>query len=178
MRALVVYESMYGNTHLIAEAIADGLRLHAPTTVVAVGEADAAGVAGVDLIVVGGPTHGHGMSRASTRAGAVAAAGKPGSELVLEPDAAGTGLREWFSSVGRLETRAAAFDTRVDAPVMLTGRASKGIARQLEHSGARLACKPESFLVKANHLEPDEERRAREWGDRLGRVLDAVHRVP
>ena len=40
MRALVVYESMYGNTHLIANAIAEGLRAHVETVVVPVGEAD------------------------------------------------------------------------------------------------------------------------------------------
>src|SRR5437870_872583 len=33
MDALVVYESMYGNTHLIASALAEGLREHAEVTV-------------------------------------------------------------------------------------------------------------------------------------------------
>ena len=117
MRALIVYESMYGNTHLIANAIAEGLRTHAETVVVPVGEADASLVERSDLVVVGGPTHAHGMSRDSTRQGAVAAAEKPGAELTLDPDAAGSGLREWLASVGRFATPAAAFDARVDLPV-------------------------------------------------------------
>jgi hypothetical protein len=49
---------------------------------------------------------------------------------------------------------AAAFDTRVDLPVALTGRASKGIARKLRRHGATLISRPESFLVtKDNHFD-------------------------
>jgi menaquinone-dependent protoporphyrinogen IX oxidase len=178
MKALVVYESMYGNTHLVANAIADGLRRHMDATVVPVRDADAALVADADVVIIGGPTHAHGMSHASTRKGAVEAAEKPGSELVLDagddPDAYGEGLREWFDALPAIPTSAAAFDTRVEMPAVLTGRASKGIARKLRHHGAALLAEPESFFVtKANRLEPDEETRAREWGDRLGGLVDA-----
>ena len=38
MRALVVYESMYGNTRVVANRIADGLRATHEVTVVPVGE--------------------------------------------------------------------------------------------------------------------------------------------
>ena len=179
MKALVVYESMYGNTHLIASAIADGLREHADTTVVAVYEVDASLVSSADVIVVGGPTHAHGMSRPVTRDNAVAAAEKPDAELVLDgdPDAYGLGLREWFASLSEISARAAAFDTRADMPAAFTGRASKGIARKLRHLGADLIDEPQSFFVtKANHLEPDEEARAREWGGRLALSLESLHR--
>ena len=178
MKAVVVYESMYGNTHAVANAIADGLRQHMDATVVPVHDADASVVAGADVVIVGGPTHAHGMSHAGTRKGAVTAAGKPGSDLVLDagddPDAYSVGLREWFSSLPDLATNAAAFDTRMDAPAAFTGRASKGIARKLRHHGAALLAEPESFFVtKTNHLEADEETRARKWGDRLGSLVDA-----
>src|SRR3954471_21728716 len=116
MKAVVVYESMYGNTHLVANAIAQGLREIGETAVVPVGEADAAITGDVDLIVIGGPTHVHGMSRPSTRKSAVAAAEKGGAGVTVDPDAEGAGLREWFASVERFPLRAAAFDTRVDAP--------------------------------------------------------------
>ena len=111
MKAVVVYESMYGNTHLIADAIADGLRVHGETIVVPVGDADAGAIADADVIVVGGPTHAHGMTHANTRKGAIEAAEKPGSDLVLDEDAdaEGPGLREWFASLDQLPTRAAAF---------------------------------------------------------------------
>jgi hypothetical protein len=41
--------------------------------------------------------------------------------------------------------RATAFDTRIDAPVALTGRASKGITRMLRHHGFTVVADPESF---------------------------------
>jgi len=77
MQAVVVYESMYGNTHMIADAIGAGLKTASDVSVVPVSQASRAVLAGADLVVVGGPTHAHGMSRAATRQGAVKAADKP-----------------------------------------------------------------------------------------------------
>ena len=172
MKAVVIYESMYGNTHQIASAIGEGLRSVAEVVVVPVGEADAELVKSADVVVVGGPTHAHGMSHASTRKGAVEAAEKEGADLVLDPDAGDQGLREWFASQDRVFTSAAAFDTRFDLPAAITGRASKGIARNLRHHGATLIAEPESFFVKKdNHLAPDQEARARQWGTQLARSL-------
>jgi hypothetical protein len=171
MRAVVVYESMYGNTHLVADAIGAGLGAAYEVAVVPVDEANHAVLDGADLIVVGGPTHVHGMSRASTRQSAVADAHKPGSDLTLDPDAEGPGLRDWFAALPKLQARAAAFDTRVDMPAVLSGRAAKGIGQQLRQHGLDLVAEPESFLVtKHNHLEPDQVDRARDWGRRLGRA--------
>lgn len=171
MRAVVVYESMYGNTHLIADAIADGLRSAATVTVVPVGRADAEALAGADLLVVGGPTHVHGMSRAGTRKAAAEAAAEPDARLELEPDAEGDGLREWFDGLEHAAPGAAAFDTRMRGPATVTGRASKGIAKRLRALGAALVVDPQSFLVtKENQLLPDEAEHAREWGARLARV--------
>jgi hypothetical protein len=173
MKALVIYESMYGNTHLIACAVAGGLRSHVETTVVRVDEVDPKLVESADVIVVGGPTHAHGMSRPSTRKAAVEAAEKAGSNLVLDAERPEPGLREWFESVDRLDKKAAAFDTRIDMPPVLTGRASKGIARELRHRGATLISEPRSFFVtKDNHLEPHEESEAHEWGALLAKTLD------
>jgi hypothetical protein len=168
MQAVVVYESMYGNTHLIADAIGAGLKTAFHVSVVPVSQASPAILDGADLVVVGGPTHVHGMSRASTRKAAVQAADKPASPLTVEPDAPGPGLREWFGSLGRHPVRAAAFDTRVHGPAALTGRASKGIAHLLRTHGFDLVAEPESFLVtKQDRLEPQETGRAREWGAKL-----------
>ena len=124
MRAVVVYESMYGNTHRIADAIGAGLEAAFDVRVVPVSHAGPEVIADADLVVVGGPTHAHGMSRASTRKAAVQAADKPVGGLTVEPDAMGPGLRDWFGSLGDYPARAAAFDTRVHGPAALTGRAA------------------------------------------------------
>lgn len=173
MRAVVVYESMYGNTRKIAEAIAAGLGPE--TTCVQVAKVAPDMITSADLLVVGGPTHAWNMSRASTREAAVRDAQKPGSALALEPDAAGPGLREWFASLGELRCRAVAFDTRVKMPPPLGGRASKGIAKQLQQHGAAPAARSQSFFVtKANTLHSGEEERARAWGAQLSGVLSAL----
>ena len=178
MRAVVVYESMYGNTHLVADAVADGLRSvdAVDAEVVGVAHASADALAGVDVVVVGGPTHVHGLSRPSTRKAAAEAAAKPDSGVELDPDAEGEGLREWFDAVGGLPAHAAAFDTRIDAPAAFTGRASKGIAKRLRHHGCELLDEPHSFLVtKDNHLEDHEVQEARSWGRRLGVTATGGH---
>ena len=136
MRAVVVYESMYGNTHLLRTPSESG---SAPPSTSAFSRVTARPevVADADLVVVGGPTHIHGMSRASTRKAAVQAADKPVGGLKVEPDALGPGLREWFGWLGRYPVRAAAFDTRTHGHATLTGRAAKGIARRLREHGFR-----------------------------------------
>lgn len=168
MRAVVVYESMYGNTRAVAEAIGEGLRSVHDVVVVPVGRAGPEVVDGAALLVVGGPTHAHGMTRQRTRQAAAEMAGQRDTTVVLEDGAAGPGVREWLASLGHLDVPAAAFDTRVDWPVMLSGRASKGIDRELARHGAHRAADPESFLVtKENELEPGEKDRARRWGESL-----------
>jgi hypothetical protein len=168
MRAVVVYESMYGNTHLVADAIAAGLRPAFDVSVVPVSEVSPAVLADADLVVVGGPTHAHGMSWAATRKAAVEAANKPVTPLKVEPDALGPGLRDWFDSLGRYSVKAAAFDTRMHGPAALTGRASKAVTRSLRAHGFDVVAEPESFLVtKQDLLEPQESTRAREWGTML-----------
>jgi hypothetical protein len=169
MRAVVVYESMYGNTRVVAEAIGAGLSEEHDVVVVPAGEADEAVVEGAQLLVVGGPTHAHGMTRRRTREAAAEAARKPGSGLQLEDGATGAGVREWLASIGHLNVMAAAFDTRMHGPVALTGRASKTINRELGRRGFLPLGEPESFLVaKDNHLDPGEAERARQWGQHLG----------
>lgn len=176
MRAVVIFESMYGNTHLVADAIGLGLRTAAfDVSIVPVSQASPAALADADLVVVGGPTHVHGMSRASTRKAAVEAADKPDSNLKAEPDALTLGLREWFGSLGRYPVRAAAFDTRLRGPAVLTGRASKRVARQLRAHGFDVVTEPESFLVtNQNRLVPHEFTRACEWGTKLAAGIAAT----
>ena len=171
MRALVVYESMYGNTHVVAGNIADGLRSDFEVTLVPVAEASWDLIADADLLVAGAPTHMHGMSSRSTRRMAAEAADKDGSGLRIEPDAGGPGMRDWLGDLGHRDGLAATFDTRLNGVPAFTGRASRPMARLLKRHGRQLVAAPESFLVGSqNTLLDGEAERARRWGMTLGAV--------
>src|SRR5438128_1914914 len=108
-RALVVYESMFGNTELIARAIAAGLGLPAEDCV-EVNSAPSEIGPEVDLLVVGGPTHTFGMTHPNTRAAAVEQGAQEGH--AIEPGA--LGVREWLDGLAPLQSgiAVAAFDTK------------------------------------------------------------------
>jgi hypothetical protein len=178
MRALVVYESMYGNTRTVAQHVADGLQSRFQVTVVPVEDATVELVAGADLLVVGGPTHVHGLSTGMSRQAAADAAEKDPALTLEGTFSNGVGLREWLATVAAGAAAAAAFDTRVPAPAAFTGRASRGIARRLRDRGFHLAVAPESFLVdKHNQLVAGEVSRAAAWGATLARVVNSTPEV-
>ncbi len=176
MRALVVYESIYGNTHTVAEGIAVGLRPEGDVRVVSVGDATNDLVRWADLVVVGAPTHIHGMTRSSSRKSAIDNATRSGGTVTLDPAADGPGVRDWLRSVeGVRDKRAAAFDTRLPGPAVFTGRASGGIVRGLRRHGFSIAGKPQSFLVgKDSRLIQGETERAVRWGAELASELVPV----
>ncbi|WP_194411003.1 flavodoxin family protein [Microbacterium cremeum] len=170
-RVVIVYESMFGSTRLIAEAIAEGMRPTVPVTVVpiaAVGDFPGE----TDLLVVGGPTHAHGMSRPESRSDAVRWAANEQLDLQLDDAWHDTGIREWLKSSPPHVDHFAAFDTRVDMPRLFTGSAAAAIDRKLGKLGAHRLSDPRSFLVdRSSTLEPGEIDRARAWGAELAERL-------
>jgi len=166
MKVLIVFESAYGNTRQVADAIGAGFEDRDEVTLVPVAEGVPTPLP-ADLIVVGGPTHVHGLATPTSWRAAVEAAGQDPT-LTLEPTACGAHLREWLNALPHSQGRAAAFDTRVDAPVLLTGHASATIARRLKRRGYHLIVDPESFLVDHESTLIDGElERARRWGEAL-----------
>jgi hypothetical protein len=173
MTVLVVYESMYGSTQAIAEAIAEGLAPAGPVRVVEVGAlAKSPGGRSIsqdlELLVVGGPTHAFGLSRPNTRQDAARDA--PRGEVV----SAGMGLREWLTElklpVGG--TRFAAFDTKVLRP-KLPGSAAKSADKQLRQMGGRSVADPRSFGVhgKSDGIVEGELENAKAWGAALAALV-------
>ena len=170
MKALVVYESMYGNTEQIARAIAEGLSSHIPVEAFEVGDAPTTIGPDVALLVVGGPTHMFGLSRPGSRESAA----ERGNGHVISSR---IGLREWFETLEsqNLDIPAAAFDTTIHKPrfVRYFGTASGKASGRLKRRGFKLAASPERFWVvdAAGPLVDGEIERARTWGMRLGAEL-------
>ena len=165
MKALVVYESMWGNTEQVARSIAAGLAQELDVAVVEVVEAPDSIPEDVALTVVGGPTHAFSLSRPRTRQDAFKQGATQGGEAV--------GIREW---IGRLRSHAhaapvATFDTRVDKVRRLPGSAARKAAKLARHRGFAAATGPESFYVfdTKGPLLPGELDRARDWGIRLAK---------
>ncbi|TXN28966.1 flavodoxin domain-containing protein [Lacisediminihabitans profunda] len=175
MKALVIYESMFGSTRRIAEQIAVGLAESSTVVLVRVHDADPLGIGLADLIVVGAPTHVHGMSMPATRATAAAMSNDPQRHLALESGAVGVGVREWLETVPTGSGLFAAFDTRRDMARILTGAASVSIGKTLARRGLRQVSRRSSFLVDdAEAIKAGELERARAWGERIGRLATAA----
>jgi hypothetical protein len=123
------------------------------------------------MLVVGGPNHAFGMPRKSTREGAVR---DHGAEI---PDTR-FGLHEWLDRVQLPRyLNAAAFDTRMDHPTLITklDHAAKTEEKLLRGLGATLAAPAEHFFVTdtPGPLADGEEDRARRWGMALGELVAA-----
>ena len=170
MRALVVYESMFGNTQVIAEAIAEGLSERMDVEALEVGAAPTR-IDDVAILIIGGPTHAFGLSRPGTRQDAARQATQG---LVSR----GLGLREWLTSLeGPAGVAAATFDTRIAKP-RLPGSAARAAEKQLRRLSCRLLTPAESFYVEGTlgPLQAGERERARRWGKTLGsRIGDLRH---
>jgi hypothetical protein len=163
MKVLVIYEPMFGNTQVIANAIGEGIADANEVVVAPAARVTAKLVAGADLVVVGAQTQD--PSRPGNRKSAARVAAGPASTVTLAESSDGQGLNEWFASLATTRARAAAFDTRTAGKVALTGRASLGIRRQLLTHGFSVVDVPHSFLVtEDDELRPGEAERARLWG--------------
>ena len=170
MRALVVYESVYRNTR----AIAEGLEPLGAVEAKSIYETADSDPDQVDLLVVGGPTHMHGLTSSLSRRLAIQAGEEDGVEI--ERGARDQrGLRQWLAERSGGGRKAASFDTRLDRSRTLTGVAARGIARRLHGCGYELLTKPESFLVEdaEGPLAAGELERARGWGAKLAAAAQA-----
>jgi flavodoxin I len=140
MKALIVYDSVYGNTEKIAKAIAEAITPSGEVKVLRAGEANPSELASIDLLIVGSPTHG----------------GRP-----MPP------VQDFLNKVPKLQgINVAAFDTRSQAKLArVFGSAAGRIARNLEKKGGTLIASPEGFFVTSTKgpLKEGELERAAGW---------------
>ena len=165
MTALVVHESHWGNTRQVAQAIADGLADSdgGPVQVVDVAAAPSPLPDGVDLVVLGGPTHAFSMSRPATRRDAHDRGAEAGHE--------GPGIREWLATLpaGDTSCAVATFDTRAEQVRRLPGSAARAAGRFVSRHRLGTMVATESFYVAdaPGPLVDGELERARAWGRAL-----------
>jgi flavodoxin len=142
MKALVVYDSAYGNTKSVAEAIAgslDGLQASS----VPVGDFKPEALSAGDLLVVGSPINGW----------------RPTPKITALLSALGNGA---LTGV-----KAAAFDTRVR--MFIHGDAAKKITHALKAGGADIIAEPMPFYVRGSEgpLRSGEIEKAEGWARTL-----------
>jgi flavodoxin len=140
VKALIIYDSVYGSTEEIAKAITGAITCEVRT--VRVAEASPADVRSTDLLIVGSPTHG----------------GRPTPAI--------QGLLDGIADSSLNNIRVAAFDTRLSGRLVgIFGYASGKIADALKAKGGTLVPPPEGFFVKGKKgpLVEGELERAAQW---------------
>jgi flavodoxin len=165
MKAVVVYESLWGNTAAVARAIAEGLGPGVPalSTAEAVGEA----MAGVDLIVAGSPIIGFKLPSDKIRD---AVRANPGPGAPRPPDLSHPSMSSWLKALPKGQGRSAAFETKIRGP---WGNAVSAISKGLEQAGYTPLDKPKGFIVsgKFGPLRDGEVDKARAWGAELAKLM-------
>jgi flavodoxin I len=152
MHTLVVYDSVYGNTEIIARAI--GSAIPRDASVIRIGDAQPRDLEAADLLVIGSPTHGALPTEAVQAL--IAQIGPPAHE---------------GASV-------ATFDTRLAWRILdrWGGFAAPKMADALTEKGWTLAAAPEGFIVKGlrkGPLKAGEIERAEAWArDLAGEPTD------
>ena len=155
MKALVVHDSVFGNTEQVAQAIGSSLGYREDIEILRVGNMTPERLTGVKLLIVGSPTRG------------------------FRPTEGITNFLKGIPSDGLEGVRVAAFDTRlstadIESPairfiVKTGGYAAKRIAKRLKKSGGELMMPPEGFFVEGTEgpLKEGELERAAEWAQRI-----------
>ena len=164
MNALVVYESLWGNTAAIARAIAAGIGPEARALSTA--EATREALAGADLIVAGSPLFAFQMPTDAIRE----TIRKKTATFPQPPDLNHPPLRAWLEKLPAGRGRGAAFETRI---WWSPGGATGAILKGLEKAGYAPLARGKRFKVAGMYgpLKPGEAERARAWGAQLARDL-------
>ena len=166
MKALIVYDSTYGNTEQVAQAMTTALAGQADVTMRRVADVTAEQLSGLGLLIVGSPTQG------------------------FQPTTAIKALLERIPAQGLQGVQVAAFDTRITTADMhswlLTflvkrfGYAARPIADRLQQKAGELVAPPEGFLVqgKEGPLRQGELVRAADWAKQVMATVLASAPVP
>ena len=156
MKAMVVYDSGFGNTEKIAQAIGQGLGSPEDVEIVRVDDVKPEQLTGITLLIVGSPTQ------------------------KFSPTGATTNFLKGIPPNGLQGVKVAAFDTRFPVSeiervrvlaffVKIFGYAAEPIAGRLEKKGGELVIPPEGFFVEGTEgpLQEGELERAAGWAKQI-----------
>jgi flavorubredoxin len=164
MKAIVVYESHWGNTAAVAQAIAEGIGYGAKALSTA--EASAAAIAGAELVVAGAPIIAFSLPTETQLERLGANTVRTGNA----PDVSHPTMRSWLKQLQPAKGRFAAFETRLWWSL---GGATGGIEHGLARAGYRPAGKPRRFIVQGTYgpLRDGELEKAKAWGAQLAQAV-------
>lgn len=142
MRNLVIYDSFFGNTKLLAETI--GKELGGDTKVILVSDFKPEDLRGIGLLIVGSPVRGW----------------RPSENIAA-----------FLMSFGKDQLKGikvATFDTRMK--IIIHGDATKKMSEALSNLGAEVIVEPNWFIVTGSEgpLADGELERAKEWAKEIG----------
>jgi flavodoxin len=153
MKTLIIYDSMFGNTKQIAEAIA-GTFVASDTRIINVSDAKPEDLNGIEMLIVGAPTYG-GRPKPSTQAFL---------DSIPAETLAGVG-------VAAFDTRFAAKDQNIALRLLMKviDFAAPRIAKALVEKGGKLAVPAEGFFVlgKEGPVKEGELARAAAWARKM-----------
>jgi flavodoxin len=155
MKVLIVYDSFFGNTEQVAQAMGNALGSQAEVNILRVGDVKPEHLTGLNLLIVGSPTRG------------------------FRPTPAISNLLKNIPKKGLKGVKVAAFDTRISMNdidsrilpplVKVFGYAAKPIADRLKNKEGELAIPPEGFFVEGAEgpLKEGELERAADWAKQI-----------
>ena len=155
MNTLIIYDSTFGNTAQLAQAMADKLAEHGTARIALINEAGLTEEKGIDLLLVGGPTQRHGVS---------------------------PNMKTFLKSLPRRSLQgvyAGTFDTRYHMSAWKSGSAAHEITSRLRRTGVTIVAEPESFFVaeREGPLEDGEIERAAHWAEEIYQMIGADRSV-
>lgn len=164
MKALVVFESHWGNTALVAKAIAEGIGSQARA--ISTAEASSVALQGVDLLVVGAPLMGFSLPTESM----IKSLDNTMDRNAPPPDLSHPSVRSWLASLPKGNGHSAAFETRI---WWSPGSAAKTIESELEKAGYRRLAEPHRFIVQGKYgpMRAGELEKAKQWGIELAKAM-------
>ncbi len=158
MKAMVIYDSVFGNTEQVAREIGNSLDFQENVEILRASSAKPDQLTGLELLFVGSPTRG------------------------FRPTEGITNFLKRIPADGLNGIKVAAFDTRISindikSPILrflvkVGGYAAKPIADRLQKKGGDLIVPPEGFFVNGTEgpMKEGELERAAEWTKQIDQV--------